>query len=147
MGEYPEVGSEHREAVMASRFETIGEFSWTELLTRDVKGAKEFYGKVLGWEMEEMPMEGGQPYTVVKAAGQGVGGIMSMPDSVPREVPSHWGAYVTVKDVDATAEKIKEAGGTIIVPPTDIPRVGRFCTFRDPQGATLSVIAYAMKPM
>jgi predicted enzyme related to lactoylglutathione lyase len=132
---------------MASRFETINDFSWTELMTRDVAGAKEFYRKVLGWEMAEMPMGEGQPYTVLKAGGQGVGGIMPMPKVVPPQVPPHWAAYVTVKDVDATAKKVKEAGGTLIVPPTDIPNVGRFCTFQDPQGATLSVITYIRKDM
>jgi len=33
-------------------------------------------------------------------------------------------------------------GGRILVPPTDIPNVGRFCTFQDPQGAILSSITY-----
>ena len=65
-----------------------------------------------------------------------------MPEGVPAQVPPHWAAYVTVEDVDATAKKAEQAGATIIVPPTDIPNVGRFCTFQDPQGAVLSVITY-----
>ncbi|MFH1313496.1 MAG: VOC family protein [Candidatus Eisenbacteria bacterium] len=126
---------------MSSRFETYGDFSWCELLTRDVDGSKKFYADVLGWEMEAMPMEGGS-YTVVKAGGEAVGGIMTMPPQVPAQVPSHWGAYVTVEDVDAVAKKAKDLGATILVPPMDIPNVGRFCTFQDPQGAALSIIAY-----
>jgi predicted enzyme related to lactoylglutathione lyase len=130
---------------MGNRFETPGDFSWTELMTRDVAGAKKFYAEVLGWEMEDMPMGEGQPYVVLKAGGTGVGGMMSMPESVPSQVPPHWAAYVTVEDVDATAKKAEQAGATIIVPPTDIPNVGRFCTFQDPQGAVLSVISYIKK--
>ena len=129
---------------MGNRFETYGDFSWCELLTRDVEGSKKFYRDVLGWEMEEMPMEGSS-YTVIKAGGQSVAGIMTMPPEVPQQVPSHWGSYVTVDDVDAVAKKAQGAGATIVVPPTDIPKVGRFCTFQDPQGAVLSVIAYAKK--
>jgi predicted enzyme related to lactoylglutathione lyase len=130
------------EVSMGNRFETPGDFSWTELMTRDIEGAKKFYGEVLGWEMEDMPMGEGQPYTVLKAGGAGVGGIMPMPESVPQHVPPHWAAYVTVEDVDATAKKAEQSGATVIVPPTDIPNVGRFCTFQDPQGAVLSVITY-----
>lgn len=56
-----------------------------------------------------------------------------------------WGAYVTVDDVDAIAQKAQELGARTIVPLTDIPDVGRFYTFQDPQGAVLSVISYVKK--
>ena len=127
---------------MPNRFKTHGDFSWTELMTTDVDGAKSFYKEILGWAMEEMPMEGGT-YTVLKASGEGVGGIMAMPTGVPSGTPPHWAAYVTVDDVDAIAAKVAEHGGRVLVPPQDIPNVGRFCTFQDPQGAVLSVISYS----
>ena len=127
---------------MPNRFKTHGDFSWTELMTTDVDGAKSFYKEILGWAMEEMPMGGGT-YTVLKASGEGVGGIMAMPTGVPPGTPPHWAAYVTVDDVDAIAAKVAEHGGQVLVPPQDIPNVGRFCTFQDPQGAVLSVISYS----
>jgi predicted enzyme related to lactoylglutathione lyase len=127
---------------MGNRFETHGDFSWTELLTRDVAGSKKFYKDLLGWDMDETPIGEGQPYIVLKAGGQGVGGIMAMPREVPSFVPAHWAPYVTVDDVDAVAKQAAELGAEMIVPPKDIPNVGRFCTFKDPQGAILSVIAY-----
>ena len=40
---------------MGNRFETHGDFSWTELMTRDVEAAKKFYGELLGWEMDDEP--------------------------------------------------------------------------------------------
>ena len=43
---------------MKTKFETHGDFSWCELLTTDIEGAKQFYGQVLGWVMEKSPMEG-----------------------------------------------------------------------------------------
>jgi hypothetical protein len=127
---------------MCNRFETHGDFSWTELMTRDVEGSRKFYGEVLGWKMEDMPMGDGQAYIVLKVGDQSVGGIMAMPSQVPASVPPYWGAYVTVKDADAVAAKAKQLGAQILVPPMDIPKVGRFCTFQDPQGAVLSVITY-----
>ena len=127
---------------MADRFKTHGDFSWCELMTNDVEASKKFYSELLGWTTQDMPMEGGEPYTVVKAADQGVAGIMKMPKEVPPGVPPHWQPYVTVKDVDAAAKKAEELGATAIVPPTDVPNVGRFYVFKDPQGAVLALIQY-----
>ncbi len=102
---------------MGNRFETHGDFSWTELMTRDVEKSKKFYKELLGWEMEAMPMTGGESYTVLKAGGEGVGGIMAMPPQVPAQVPSHWSTYVTVDDVDAVAKKAVALGAETLVPP------------------------------
>lgn len=132
---YPEVGE-------VDRFKTHGDFSWVELMTTDVEAAKEFYRGVFGWELVDGPMPGGT-YTVIKAGGRDVGGMMKLPSTVPPGTPPHWMAYVTVEDVDAVARKAEELGGRVLVPPTDIPDVGRFCTFQDPHGAVLSAIQYA----
>ena len=58
---------------MADRFDTHGDFSWCELLTRDVDGSKKFYKELLGWTMEDVPMEN-DSYTILRAGGRPVGG-------------------------------------------------------------------------
>jgi predicted enzyme related to lactoylglutathione lyase len=88
-------------------------------------------------------MMAGMTYTVVQAGGTQIGGIMPMPPQAAG-TPPHWGSYVTVEDVDATARHAEALGAKTLVPPTDIPNVGRFCTFQDPQGAVISVITYRM---
>jgi predicted enzyme related to lactoylglutathione lyase len=125
---------------MNDAFSQHGAFSWCELMTTDVAAAKRFYGELLGWSMADMPV-GDMTYTVLKVGGREVGGIMAMPPNAAKASPS-WGAYVTVDDVDATAQKAQALGAKTIVPPTDIPDVGRFYIFQDPQGAVLSVITY-----
>ena len=115
-------------------------FSWNELMTSDVEGAKTFYTRLFGWVTEDMQMEVGN-YTVIKTDGEEIGGMMVMPPEA-KGIPPHWGAYVTVDDVDAIAGKAKELGGEVLVIPTDIPEVGRFAVIRDPQGAALAVITY-----
>ena len=57
-------------------------------------------------------------------------------------MPPNWGLYITVDDVDATAEQATGMGAKIIMPPQDIPEVGRFCVMQDPQGAFISIITY-----
>jgi uncharacterized protein len=118
-----------------------GAFSWCELTTTDPNAAKQFYQELFGWKMEDGPVQG-MDYTVVSAGGQQVGGLMGMPENMPKSPPS-WGAYVTVENVDATAKKVEELGGKVLMQPHDIPDVGRFAFVQDPQGATISVITYA----
>jgi predicted enzyme related to lactoylglutathione lyase len=126
---------------MSDPFTQHGAFSWCELTTTDPEAAKKFYTELLGWETEDMATEG-MAYTVLKAGGEGIGGIMATPPEAAG-MPPHWGAYVTVDDVDQTAEKAQALGGQILVPPRDIPEVGRFCVLQDPQGAVISLITYA----
>ncbi|PKN51901.1 MAG: VOC family protein [Deltaproteobacteria bacterium HGW-Deltaproteobacteria-13] len=120
-----------------------GEFNWCELMTTDVNAAKKFYAGLFGWEMEDMSIPG-MTYTVVKAGGQGVGGIMSMPKEA-QGAPPMWCAYVTVDDVDQTAQAAVKLGGKLHLPPTDIPTVGRFCVIQDPQGTFINAITYLKK--
>ncbi len=63
---------------MATPATTHGAFSWTELTTSDPKDARRFYGKLLGWQFQDMDMGSGT-YTVINVAGQGVGGITAVP--------------------------------------------------------------------
>jgi predicted enzyme related to lactoylglutathione lyase len=129
---------------MADRFDTHGDFSWCELLTRDIDGSKKFYKELLGWTMEDVPMEDGS-YTILRVNGKPVGGLMKMPPQVPAEAPSHWGTYVTVNNVDETAKKAQQLGANFLIPPTDVPDA-RFCVLEDPQGAVISIISYSKKP-
>ena len=126
---------------MDERAKIHGAFSWIELMTGDVPAAKTFYGELLGWKMESMPMDQGGDYILLKAGKHQAGGMMMLPPQA-EGVPPHWGVYVTVDDVDAAALKATALGGKVIVPPMDIPNVGRFSTLQDPQGAVFSVIKY-----
>ena len=117
-----------------------GVFSWNELMTTDAEGAKQFYGSLFGWEWEEFPMEQ-DSYWVVKAQGEGVGGVMKMPPEI-QGMPPVWGAYVTVDDVHASAAKAKELGGEVVEPPREIPKVGTYCVVKDPQGAYIAMVTY-----
>lgn len=118
-----------------------GAFSWHELLTTDPQKAQDFYTALFNWDAEPAPMEG-EDYTVLKADGRQVGGIMPVPPECTG-TPPMWGLYVTVDDVDETAARVDELGGRVLRAPDDIPGVGRFAVIQDPQGAVLSVITYA----
>ena len=123
-------------------YKTHGAFSWNELSTTDPVAAAAFYGELFGWSVKDMGESMGG-YRVVSVGETGVGGIMAQPQGAPPMQPS-WGCYVTVTDVDATLKKCSALGGQTLVPPMDIPGVGRMAVFKDPQGAVLSIMAYSM---
>ena len=123
-------------------FKTPGAISWSELVTTDPAAAAAFYGQLFGWDVKA-PDEAMGGYRVVNVGEQSIAGIMAMPQGAS-PMPPHWGCYVTVTDVDQTLELCTSLGGKVLMPPMEIPGVGRMGVLRDPQGAVLSVIAYAM---
>jgi predicted enzyme related to lactoylglutathione lyase len=122
-----------------------GTLSWNELMTRDPGGAKQFYPAVFGWKTEDMDMDPGT-YTVWNLGEEPVGGMMPMGDRFPTDVPPHWMVYFAVEDTDAAVEKVKELGGSVSVPPADIPDVGRFAVVADPNGSFFSIIKIVRQP-
>jgi len=119
-----------------------GVFSLNELITTDLISAKEFYGELLGWTFTETKTIYGNPYLVVHSEGIFVGGMMLKEGNVPDDVIPCWDPYITVDDVEASAKRVEKLGGKVVLPPTDIPKIGRFCVINDPQGISLNLITY-----
>jgi predicted enzyme related to lactoylglutathione lyase len=116
-----------------------GRFVWYELMTTDLAAAREFYGRVVGWQSIDAQMPGMQ-YWMFTADGKHVAGLMDLPEDARKMgTPPTWIGYVDVPDVDATTAKVTANGGNIYVPPTDIPNVGRFSVAADPQGAVIAL--------
>src|SRR5262249_1963372 len=118
-----------------------GKFVWYELMTTDTAAAAKFYQSVVGWTPAPMDM-GGMTYTIfnVPGADRGIAGMMPLPDELKSMgVPPNWTGYVYVDDVDATASKFTELGGSVRRPPSDIPTIGRFAVVADPQGAVICI--------
>lgn len=118
-----------------------GKFVWYELMTTDPSAARDFYTDVIGWNT--VAYEGAEmPYTMWtkgETMDSAIGGLMELPaEARAGGVPPHWLGYAAVPDVDATAARVGELGGHVIMGPQDIPNMGRFVIFADPQGAALA---------
>ncbi|HUK58101.1 MAG TPA: VOC family protein [Stellaceae bacterium] len=116
-----------------------GAFMWNELMTADVEKAKSFYGKTLGWAIEEMKMPEGS-YWLAKVSGTPVAGMMNMTGMVPAGTPPHWFSYVEVDDVDRRAKDAEANGGKVHRAPFDIPDVGRIAIIEDATGAMVGLM-------
>lgn len=131
-----------------------GAVNFNGLHTRDVEGAKAFYGAVFGWttlaidagEMWTLPgygddLERDRPGLRKQMAEMGgpagfedvVASINPIAADQPDMQP-HWSVTFGVDDANATAAKAAELGGSIIVPPFDAPW-SRLTILSDPQGA------------
>jgi uncharacterized protein len=134
-----------------------GSLNFNNLNTRDVDGAKAFYGAVFGWRTLEM--DGGFQAWTLPGYGDylerdnpglrkgmeemGVAGFEDVVAAIApiaddqADAPAHWGVTFAVDDADAIATKATELGGKVVMPPTDMPWV-RMTVITDPQGATLT---------
>lgn len=113
-----------------------GAFHWNELWTQDPSASLAFYESVLGYTHDEMEMPNGT-YYVFMDGEQPRGGMLKAPSS---DVPTMWLQYVEVDDCDATLERAKGNGATIVADPVDAEGVGRFGILRDPLGGMIGVI-------
>jgi uncharacterized protein len=118
-----------------------GRFVWYELSTTDAESAKAFYAKVVGWGTRDAVTPG--PAYAFFTAGQvpvcGLTELLSDAAANDGEM-SRWIGYVAVDDVDAAAGRVESLGGTVRVPPTDVPGISRFSIIADPEMATLALV-------
>ena len=142
-----------------------GSVNFNDLNTRDVAGAKAFYGAVFGWKTLEIPggfmgwtlpgygdhLERDNPGLRERTAGVGapeefvdvVATIVPIADDQP-DTPAHWNVTFAVDDADAIAKAASELGGKLIVPPLDAPWV-RMTVIADPQGATFTASQFVLE--
>ncbi len=119
-----------------------GAFCWVELATTDAAGSKNFYSRLLGWSFVDNPAEGGVIYSMAMKDGKSVCGLYQIgPDmpGVPAGVPPHWSSYISVTDVDAQAARVADAGGSVMMPPSDVPNAGRMSIVADATGAVFGL--------
>ena len=111
-------------------------FVHVELHTNDLARAKEFYGKLFAWKLQDMPMPGGGSYTMIDVGG-GTGGGM-MVNQAPG-TPPHWMSYVGVDDIRAATRKAQDLGAKVVVDVTEVGQYGTMSVITDPTGATLAL--------
>jgi uncharacterized protein len=144
----------HRGAAIVNEH---GSLNFNTLNTRDVEGARAFYGAVFGWEILDV---GGNPMWALPGYGDFleertpgmrenmaamgaperfedvVASLTAIPDDQP-DGGAHWGVTFGVDDADAIAGRAAELGGKVVAAPFDAPWV-RMTIIADPQGATFT---------
>ncbi len=127
-----------------------GSLSWTELMTSDVEGAKDFYGGLFGWQFSDMQMPGGAgTYTLITPAGlpeeRMQGGLVQLPKEQLELTNGrpYWHPVFDVTDCDATVAEVTGHGGSVQMGPEDAEGVGRLAVCLDPAKADFVVLTPA----
>jgi len=110
-----------------------------EFSSRDLHESKKFYSSVFDWDIKDFPE---MNYATFEAEGGTGGGFNPIGDEYPAGTTM---IYINTPDLTETLEKIKAAGGTIILEGYDIPTVGRMATFKDPTGNVVSLLQPLME--
>lgn len=102
-----------------------------EIAGEDPERLGRFYAGLFGWKVEKAPMPG-MEYWLIETAkpGKGVnGGIMRR-----SEAGEGVRNYIQVDDIDRSIQRVKDLGGQITTPKTEVPGVGFIAIANDPQG-------------
>lgn len=113
-----------------------------EIPADDVARAKEFYSAVFDWQLQDMP---DMDYTIVQTTevdqnqmpttpGSINGGLMRRSQDTPAPVLT-----VDVESIDQALKQVQAAGGRVVRERTEIPGMGAYAYFTDPEGNTLGL--------
>lgn len=109
---------------------------WVDVTSTDFDATIEFYKAFFGWEAEResRPEAGG--YTRFSLNGKFVAaGAPAQKEGTP----AHWTTFIASDDVDETAARVRDAGGTVLMDPRDVFDAGRMAVAEDPTGASFGV--------
>ena len=117
-------------------------FIWQELVTPDQTSSGAFFSRLFGWTRKQVDAGQFGIYTLFQKNGQDVAGMMNPTPDTPVK-GSYWHSYIAIEDAEESARQARLLGGSVVVPPHDVPDVGRVCVVADPTGA----IAHLMQPL
>jgi predicted enzyme related to lactoylglutathione lyase len=109
---------------------------WVDVTSPELDRTIAFYSELFGWEADQDPRPEAGGYTMFTKEGKQVAA-----GSPPQQegMPAHWTTYLASDDVDATAGKVREAGGTVLMDPFDVFDSGRMTVAQDPTGAVFGI--------
>jgi hypothetical protein len=119
-----------------------GKVVWHDLITDKPEESKRFYRELFGWQFEEIGIGSSSSinYTLIRLNGRLIGGMVDQTRLQTRVDISQWISLISVPDVDAAADSLLAAGGTVITAPVDVADRGRLAVVADPQGALFSLL-------
>jgi predicted enzyme related to lactoylglutathione lyase len=116
-----------------------------EITFDDHQRAKEFYGSVFDWDLDDNDMGNGVVYTTAttvpigddrlpKEPGAINGGFTGRGAETPNPVIT-----IGVDSIDDTLKKVEAGGGSTVTPRTPIENMGAFAYFKDSEGNVMGL--------
>jgi predicted enzyme related to lactoylglutathione lyase len=117
-----------------------GALTWNDLNTTGPAVAAAFYSTLLGWEFEQLDVEGFE-YWAITNDGRPNGGMRPIDPVLQEGVPSHWMPYFGAEDVSVAEARVRRLGGQVHFGPVDVPDGGAFVVAGDPQGGVFALFS------
>ena len=118
-----------------------GKIGWIDITVDDAEGLRDFYAAVAGWKPENVDMGGYADFNMtMPGSGTPAAGICHARGS-NADLPRQWLIYITVDDVEASADTCVELGGKVLVGPRSMAG-GKFAVIEDPGGAVAALYQY-----
>lgn len=114
-----------------------------EIGVKDLAKAQKFYGPIFGWEFQGFGPTTAMITNVGPMCEKKTEGIGGMINSLGHEPHKYVTFYAQVDNIEKTLEQINKLGGKTLVPPQEVPNMGHFAWFQDPEGNCLGL----WKPM
>ena len=117
----------------------IGAITWTDLTVDDAERISGFYSNVVGWQAENVEMDGYQDFNMNRPdSGECAAGICHArgPNA---DLPAAWMIYITVEDLDHSLAECRNHGGEVVAGPKSMGTSGRYAVIRDPAGAVAAL--------
>lgn len=113
-----------------------GHPSWLDLVSPDVERAADFYARLFGWSYSDTGADFGH-YHMAHSGERNAAGLGQRAEG--SDLPSAWTVYYATDDVDATTEKARSLGATVVVEPMEVPGSGKMSIVQDPTGAVFGL--------
>ncbi len=108
---------------------------WVDASLPDVEAGKRFYGELFGWTFGDGAADYGH-YTQAYSRGRNVAALAPKPDG---RMPTVWGVYLYTNDAYACAQRIRAAGGQMVMDPMPVGPYGTAAMAADPGGAVFGL--------
>ncbi|MEP0862162.1 MAG: VOC family protein [Ignavibacterium sp.] len=117
----------------------IGSITWCDLTVPNAEEVKTFYEKVIGWKADPVSMGDYDDYSMIAPESNKIAAGICNAKGINAKLPPQWLIYITVENVDKSAQTCLELGGRVLVEPKTISNYGRFCVIQDPAGAVCAL--------
>ncbi len=112
-----------------------------EIGCKDMPKTQKFYADLFGWEFQNfgganMVTNIGPSHDGGKPKSDGIAGHLNSLGHPPHQYVT---VYALVDDIEATLAKVAKLGGSTIVPKQEVPNMGWFAWFKDPEGNALGL--------
>jgi len=110
---------------------------WTDLMTSDPAGARDFYTQLFGWTADEANQEFGGYFTFFRDGVRVAGGFPKMPGT--EGMPDVWSVYLATDNAEKTVETASAEGAQVIAPAMAVGDLGTMAVVTDPGGAAIGM--------